>query len=37
MTKHLIYEAEKQKIAALNLPPEEYQKRIRALAKRLGI
>ena len=31
------YESEKRKIEVLNLDPKEYQKRVRALAKKLGI
>ena len=31
------YEAEKAKLHRLNLSPKEYQKRIRVIAKRLGI
>ncbi len=35
--KYEVYETEKGKLQKLNLPPEEYQKRLRALAKKLKI
>ncbi|MDR1572793.1 MAG: tRNA pseudouridine(13) synthase TruD [Clostridiales Family XIII bacterium] len=37
MNKYLIYEAEKRKIAEKKPTPEEYQRLVRELARRLGI
>lgn len=35
MDKYAIYEAEKAKL--VNLPPKEYEKRLKELIRRLGI
>lgn len=37
MNKWILYEALKDKIEAMNLPPEEYGKKIREMAKELKI
>jgi hypothetical protein len=37
MDKYVLYEREKRKIQEKNLPPEEYEKEIRELAKKLGV
>ena len=37
MKKWVVYEKEKAKLEALNLPHEEYERRLRELAKRLKI
>lgn len=37
MNKLKLYEQEKRKLQQLNLTPEEYEKRIRELAKKLRI
>jgi hypothetical protein len=36
-SKHIRYEAEKQRLIALNLSPSEYEKAVRKLARRLKI
>lgn len=35
--RFLVYEAEKQRLQQLNLPSEEYEKRIQALARKLKL
>jgi len=35
--KWKLYEAEKARIRKLKLSPEEYERRVRELAKRLGV
>lgn len=35
--KLLLYEREKRKLSSLGLSPQEYQKKLRELVRRLGI
>lgn len=37
MNKLKLYEIEKRKLQQMNLTPKEYEKRIKELAKKLGI
>lgn len=37
MNKYIIYETEKTKLQALNLPPKEYEKALRELLKKLKL